>query len=190
MRISKPAMQAATVAASKETTRYSISSVRFEPAGPDDTGSLIATDGHRLHKLTLHDSTAHPIPEPFTLELPDLKQAVKAMGANSIATVEKPEGGRAKLHIDGAATVSAAVVDGEYPDWRFVMPKAEKATLSIGVNPQYLIDALQAAMRLNARKGDAVKLTFHDAEGLCPMTVETISAETELVAVIMPMRLS
>ena len=110
----------ATVCQSVEETRYYLRGVAIQP-NPHGAGAvLIATDGHRL--AAFHDAAGvAPRDAIFTVSkevVAAIKKLVRAEG--DLATVEI---GAGKITV-GDSVLPCPEIDGSFPDWRRVIPRA------------------------------------------------------------------
>lgn len=193
MNLTKGVLKAIKPAMSKDGKRYDLNGALIEP------NRITATDGHRVHRVTFRDTLAGF--EPAVVEraallglesnLPRKKNGqpapeyvvdVKASneGPNVVGEVNTSA---------GRMTVSLPKKDGaNFPDADKVIPKGD-GTVTFGINANYLIDALKAAIDSGAvaSRSCAVKITVTDANSA--IRIDASHGGTEFVAVIMPMRI-
>lgn len=141
---------------STEQTRYYLAGVRIEP---HEGGALaVATDGHRLGVQFSPDAACS---KPGIWICPKALKLDRRKGAPAQWVVGVIAGSRSRLHLIHApkgdkdtdmaeyvAEFPAAgvdemswghtLIDGEYPDWRKVLPKASSSDVVRGFNGEYL----------------------------------------------------
>jgi DNA polymerase-3 subunit beta len=142
---------------SSEETRYYLNGVLIERCGVDLV--LAATDGHRLHVVVL--------PAPDGSEpLADIDQSLivprKAVpiiaGLCGEARIEIALA-QGKMRIDSGETVMVTkLIDGNFPDWRRVVPVS--APNSCSIDPRALEAALARVNAINTSKDPGVKLAI------------------------------
>ena len=127
-------------------------------AGINSNGNNAACDGWRLHI----------VPPTDLVELPDGTRQYGKIPADGL--VELPD-----------------AQEGTYPEYNQIIPQGEPV-LEIGVNPQFLIDALKGFLKSDP---EMVRLRFHDTNK--PMElfgkIETKDGTTPGYALIMPMHI-
>lgn len=128
---------------SSEETRYYLNGVAFE-FGWNDDGMLraIATDGHRLGSRETSPSAA--LPNRATVIIP--RQAVKAIAAlaGGKEVTLSVDDTKAELTF-GDFTIRTKLIDGNFPDWRRVVPK--------GPFKEFELDASKIVKLYRACKG-------------------------------------
>ncbi len=144
-------------AVSLDETRLNLSGVYFE--NHDGALRMVATDGHRLAMI---DRTIEgKVPEKGVI-LPR-KGLVEAKKLLETADVE---GDCATLWIDGPiakvnrgrAELFMRLIEGEFPDYRQVIPKQSKAKVTLG--REELLRALGCLSVLSTERAKGVKLTL------------------------------
>ena len=159
--LSRNELAAACLFASKDESRYIITGVAVQVAA-GTVPLLVATDGKRLCAIATVAEQRQGFGESFTLILrPDWAKALvamsKALGGKLMAWIAfdiqpgaKPMtvefvGTNASLAVADSA---AALIAGEYPNWRKVMPakKAARAAITdMALNAEYIGDFAKAA---------------------------------------------
>lgn len=179
-------LRAALLAAAKKDVRHYFAGVLVETdvAG----GALVGTDGYRLHVVRCYDAdgiAGEPVIVPR-----EAAETVTKGGAGI-------DGMRVEIKtVDGALTLTRAdglamttrPVDGTYPDWRRVVPRADCPDLGkpAPFDPAFLADAATAARYVGApKRGRNVPWVEYRGEGASVVTVE--GAPT-FAAVVMPER--
>lgn len=167
MQVTLPVRAFAAVAAAMavKDIRYYLNGALIEVNGT--TAHVVATDGHRLHVMRVPDATEAPATEAPATErqqviLPDtlVKQIIKSVTKKAQTlnvTIEWDDSGnndareptdrgetiiRVKLPL-GDIILSKAV-DGQYPDWRRVVPTTVTGEWA-PINPRYVLDAMESA---------------------------------------------
>ena len=181
-------------AASTDSTRYNLNSVRFEA-----DGSLVATDGHMLAVVKPETEEADGGIDPFVISLESAKTLNKGTrGKQNVgACVDRDAtNGNGSLRVtlsDGSALELPKVEfgdDGFYPDWQQVMPKngrkiEHRVGLSLHVLERMVTIARQAT---ETRKGEQRTLVFEFGSEFEPVKV-TDPKDEALTIVLMPCRL-
>lgn len=136
-------------AAAKNDVRSYLKSVRVEPS-PDGGALIVATDGHRI--LVAHDAKAEGVE---TCLLPLVKVPTKC----DVINVTLGE------HVSfnfGATTVTAPKVEGNYPEWRRVLPTTHRKDAEIyngnHLCADYLADSLKISKALGASNYKHIKV--------------------------------
>ena len=93
--------------------------VKFEVE--DDRVSAIAVDGFRLARRTWHSETANPMRLNFVVPAPGLKEVEKIL-TDSEDEVSFTLGGRHILFNMGSASLICRLLEGDFLDWRKVVP--------------------------------------------------------------------
>lgn len=162
---------------SSEETRYYLNGVLIERR--EGELFLAATDGSRLHVVAL---TAPDGSEPLAEIEQSLIVPRKAVpiiaGLCAEARVEIALA-KGKMRIDSGETVMVSkLIDGNFPDWRRVVPTS--APNSCSINPRALEEALGRVNAINTSKDPAVKLGIGTGEitlsARCPETGEAVES--------------
>ena len=144
-------------AASLDETRYNLNGVLLEVL--DDSGKLrmVATDGHRLAYV---DRGVGPEVEGLQsgLIIPrkglvELKRLVDEEDADEVELAFEGNSGLARK---GDVTLVMRLIEGEFPNYRQVLPKEMEHRLTIPTEP--LAHALRRVILLAAERSRAVKL--------------------------------
>ena len=192
--------------AAKEPSRYAITGVRVEPE------RTVVTDGHCLVAVTTpksYDPASYPVMdrvtptrefEPFTLDRESALAIAKAIPrSRNLPVLEHAVIGAAS-NVNGHAQIAVTDLDrpqvfqprkveGEFPDYERVIPKAEP-TLRIAFNPVLLGAVLQqAAAFQKGRSQPQVTFSFHDSNGEKAARLDCDNDEGQtFIGVVMPMR--
>lgn len=177
--------------------RASLYNVRAEYSAPDAAPgilTLVATDGHRLHRADIYAPGAPWLSRPgVTWSADNLRAVLKALpkGKKAPPTVTlRPGVGTAVLEVLLPGCVLEVstldeVVTGRFPDWRQVTtdPVPDPTGAAVGLDPAYLADACAASPA-----GTTLRLTHGD-----PLSPVHLHAEDpdlgKFHAVIMVMRI-
>ena len=145
------ALQIVAGCASTDATRFVLNGVLFSP---DGGGTLIATDGRRLACAPVRFAGPEfilPNAAVHVLSFPDFTARD--------AAIQQPEEGK-EPHIQfrsGPHTFIARAIDGNYPNYRQVIPHEFLADATI---PETQRPALISWLRSLDGKGDSVRLTW------------------------------
>lgn len=162
-------------------------------------GKVVATDGHRMLVANARGVKLDAAPVIIPNDLLDaaLKQFTgeyargKTLGAVDVAVTIN---GRAVTITTPTGQVSGNALDGQFPEWRRVVPKGDETAPDVGHNPravcnyQYIADACDAIVTLRnktkkAASSHAVRVQYR---GEFPAIV--CDADADAVVIVMPMR--
>lgn len=153
-------------AVSKDALRPAMMGVLFEVRG--GSTRVVATDGHRLVKLTMDGITAE---EPLDFIVPEkaLGLAAKAAPEGSTCTLRVGEG---FVEFDyGSTRVIGRMIDEQYPNYDAVIPAENDKTLTVGrsailaaVKRVALYSSSTTHQIRMALSSDAVRLSAEDIE--------------------------
>ncbi len=180
-------------AASTDSTRFNLNSVRFEA-----DGSLVATDGHMLAVVKASEEAGAGL-EPFEISLESAKTLSKGTRGktNLGAGIDRDAtNGNGSLRVtlgDGSALELPKLAqgdDGFYPDWRQVIPKDDrKIEHRVGLSLHVLERMVQIARQATeTRKGEQRVLEFEFGGEFEPVKV-TDPKDDALTIVLMPCRI-
>lgn len=143
---------AASIVAAKDDVRSYLRGVRIEPA-PQGGALIVATDGHRI--LVAHDAMAQDVE---TCILPLVKVPTKCDAINILLSDQ------VQFNF-GATTITAPKVEGDYPNWRRVLPTENKSQGYAAniLNAAYIGDTLKISKALGASKSRAIRVTHEGA---------------------------
>lgn len=196
-------LEALSLFASTEKTRYYLNGVCFEHIKGNDSPGLIATDGHRLGALRV--TKADPVGEQFILSSDDIKKIVALYkpfakeyktrldylrlrvthdkGALKLALILTD---RETDAVKELASFDSKAVDGHFPDWRRVVPDREDSDdCAICFNPAYIADFGEAGKLLTGLRSPALGLHITGKHN--PMLID-IKGRDDFTGVLMPMR--
>lgn len=158
-------------AVSPDEARYNLSGVYLE-APETDKARMVATDGHRLALIEREVkgfSTKHGviIPRKGLNEVRKLlergqgeEEEVELMLYEQLASLQR-----------GETQVSMRLVEGEFPDYRGVLPKESRYQIAIGRD--VLLAAIKRAAIFSNERYHGIKLAFSSGE----LTVSSTSPE-------------
>lgn len=145
---------AAMVCASTDATRYNIVCLCLD--AKDSIPKLVATDGHRLYVAELGWFPSTKAKE-LLLPLSGVKKLLallkKRKGLNVWVSVSERY---ARFQIGTDETVYMMLIDGQFPDWRQVVPRETKTVLHIERKP--FLDSLKLVSVVATDKNKAVRL--------------------------------
>jgi DNA polymerase-3 subunit beta len=159
-------------AASTDETRYNLNGVLIELPEAGDRVRMVATDGHRLAVVdrtvgaeTERLATGVIVPRKA---LAELKRLVDEEEADE---VELGFEGNSALARRGGVSLAMRLIEGEFPNYRQVMPKTPRHRLVLASEP--LGQALRRVALLSAERSRTVRLEFGDGR----LTVSTSNPE-------------
>ena len=120
----------------RDDTRYNLSGVYYDPEG-----MLVSTDGHRLHCEPFdHKLSDEGIIIPSTVvALMKAAKTGKALGPS----VRFTRSSGYNIHIaSGQFEVTARLVDGQFPDWRQVVPAGDREATEATIHSAALENAM------------------------------------------------
>lgn len=146
-------------AVSTDETRYNLNGVFFEPT--PEAVRMVATDGHRLSLCERKIEGDFALKRGVILPKKGLNELRKLLGEASEAGEETPE---TKLgFVENSAifrwskvVLVMRLIEGMFPDYRQVIPKAGEKVLSVGRSR--LLETLRRISLLSSDKAHAVKL--------------------------------
>ena len=148
-------------AASADETRYNLNGVYFEVLPDGGTLRMVATDGHRLayvDRAVAADvsglASGVIIPRKG---LAELKRLVDEEDADEVELGFEGDSGLARK---GDVTLVMRLIQGEFPNYRQVLPKATKHRLVVPSEP--LLQALRRVALLSAERSRAVRLQLQE----------------------------
>lgn len=155
-------------AASQDETRYNLNGVLFEPPGlnggnPDGPLTLVATDGHRLVRVerTFEGAAKFALKAPVILPrkgLGELRRILASDAGEESKTIELGFKDQHCVARRGNTLLGMRLVDGQFPDYRQVIPKL--ADKIVRIARQDLVDSLKRVSVLAQDRTQAVKLVL------------------------------
>lgn len=146
-------------AVSTDETRYNLNGSYLEKMG-EKGFRMVATDGHRLSMI---DAKLAEDPKKASFGEGVI---IPKKGLMEIKRLVESEEGDCQLGIDGSnlvfkmsdVTVVMRLLDGQFPEYRQVVPENQKITLSI--NRKLLVDSLRRVSILSSDRTLGLKLTL------------------------------
>ena len=150
-------------AASLDETRYNLNGAYFEVVPESSRIRMVATDGHRLalvERTVGHDVSglASGVIVPRK-GLAELKRLVDEEDADEIEIGFEGNSGLARK---GDVTLVMRLIEGEFPNYRQVIPKQSEHHLTVSVEP--VMRALRRVALLSAEHSRAVKLELGECK--------------------------
>ncbi len=152
-------LERTSFAISTDETRYNLNGVLFEPSA--DALRLVATDGHRLSLVEHRTPATFGLKRGVILPKKGIQELRKLLSEAAESGEEKPE---TKLgFVESSAVVrrprvilSMRLIEGLFPDYRQVIPKAGEKLVKIG--RERIHQTLHRVSLLSSDKAHAVKL--------------------------------
>jgi DNA polymerase-3 subunit beta len=148
-------------AASLDETRYNLNGVFFEVLPTDGRLRMVATDGHRLALVDRQiGAQASALTSGVIIPrkgLAELKRLVDEEDADEVELGFEGNNGLAKK---GDVTLVMRLIEGEFPNYRQVIPKSSDRKLTLETEP--LVRALRRVALLSAERSRAIKLEIAD----------------------------
>lgn len=145
-------------AVSTDETRFNLSGVYAE--AHEGILRMVATDGHRL-SLVDRKVEGKLLEKGVILPrkgLAEVRKVLEKAGGPEEIVSFHVEGTMAKLSC-GSVELSMQLVEGEFPDYRQVIPKQGKVALTL--DRQELLDALNRVSLISTERARGVKITLH-----------------------------
>lgn len=148
-------------AASADETRYNLNGVYFEVLSEGGKLRMVATDGHRLAYVDRAiagdiSGLASGVIVPRK-GLAELKRLVDEEDADEVELGFEGESGLARK---GDVTLAMRLIQGEFPNYRQVLPKGIKHRLVVPSEP--LLQALRRVALFSAERSRAVRLQLQE----------------------------
>lgn len=194
-------LAAAAVAVATRDSRYFLKGVALQSDGADGL-NIISTDGHRL--IRLHDSgdsfkaDKGDERDKFIIDLskPAVAELRKAGNRGEIVIISIELGATICEISLGGISFSCDIIDGQFPDWRRVIPTpgpGPAAISEIGFNSRYLAD-LHTVAKLLSTGGKNAKdapVKYIPIDGGSGQIFKFLNVDAkDAIMVIMPMRLN
>lgn len=171
-------------AAGVKDVRYYLNGVLLEFR--NDETRLVGTDGHRLATITVPSSGASPVGHDLILPRYYAENLVKRLALSNSETVCFIPGTGHTWHDSEGGEFAA--VDARFPDWRRIEPRNFSPTACLGLNANYVADAVKAFKPLQP-KGEKYPVLRFDFEGDNLGVRITSPAHENAYIKIMPVRL-
>lgn len=178
-------LEAIVLSASMDETRYNINSILVEML-PDKTVILVSTDGHRLTAMRSENTHALPLKKTLLAHIPreDLVRCLKVIRKDVLHVKLSCKDGHYSL-----ADIPFIPGEGEFLDWRKVVPEHSYKIEMGYYNPFYINDAIKA-IALYHGKTHTAKRPFSDYTYFPHGFEEAVlrGYSSDMFVVIMPMR--
>lgn len=152
-------------AISSDESRYVLNGVFFDGNGKAGSLILVGTDGRRLHKAALSVEAWDGFDKGFILPKPALAHLHKLLK-------EQPEGVPVKVEVDAGRTLIrvtgsrltmiSKLIDGQFPNYRQVIPDETNIKIRVAVDVPAWITALEAVKPFTSDTWNSVKITLSD----------------------------
>lgn len=166
-------------AVSTDETRYNINGVLIESLheGKNNLVRFVATDGHRLAFVD-RKADGFVLPEPVIVPRKGIQELKKILeGSSGSAKVEvrdgfftvqvnapqkgeESKGSSGKGTASGSVTIGVRLVDGQFPDYRQVIPNEKKTTVTL--TREDLLAAVRRVSLVTSDKNKAVRIKVAD----------------------------
>jgi DNA polymerase III subunit beta len=156
-------------AVSPDEARYNLSGVYIEATGSGGV-RMVATDGHRL-SLIDRDAPGFEMKGGAIIPRKGLAELKKLLEQDGDAEIELVLDGQLAWLTRGGTEVSMRLVEGEFPDYRGVVPKESRYQVS--VNRETLLNSIKRAAIFSNERYHGVKMSF----GGGSLTVSSTSPE-------------
>ena len=175
-------LKALTLIAAKDDRRFYLNGVCIDVAVTGATQAVaVATDGHMLIAVPLQlDADVTAAAGQYIIPR-DLIDGLKAR-KGAYATV-KIEGGAVTINA-GGANMSAALIDGQYPEWRRVVPRTVTG-LASQIDADYLHAMKKAHKLLGGKYSPTVA---HNGAETGDGGAARVLLAADAIGVIMPLR--
>jgi DNA polymerase-3 subunit beta len=154
---------------SPDEARYNLSGVYLEAAGPGGV-RMVATDGHRL-SMVEREAPGFGMQGGAIIPRKGLQELRKVLDQSGDQDVKLSLDGQLAYMKRGATEVSMRLVEGEFPDYRGVIPKQSRH--AIKVDRDALFSAIKRASIFSNERYHGVKLSLASGS----MTVSSTSPE-------------
>jgi DNA polymerase-3 subunit beta len=157
-------------AVSPDEARYNLSGVYVEASGAD-SARMVATDGHRL-AMVEREVPGFKMEGGAIIPRKGLAELRKILDQNGDAEVRLTLEGQLAYLKRGTTEVSMRLVEGEFPDYRGVIPKQSKYKIGVARDP--LLAAIKRAAIFSSERYHGVKFALSAGT----LTVSSTSPET------------
>lgn len=146
-------------AAAREMGRYAFNGVLLEVGGSEIT--LVATDGRRLSLAGMKLETDAPAGTSVILPIKGLTQLQRA-------AADQPDDAKVAIQVDGnrvalslgTTEIYAQLVEGEFPNFRAVVPAADQVPNSVDIVRADFEDAIRRASVTAGEESRSIQLRF------------------------------
>lgn len=157
-------------AASLDETRYNLNGAYFEVVPDSSRIRMVATDGHRLSLVERnigHDVSA--LASGVIVPRKGLAELKRLVDEEDADEVEIGFEGNSGLVRKGDVTLVMRLIEGEFPDYKQVIPKQSEHHITLSVEP--VVRALRRVALLSAEHSRAVRLEL--GEGKLQLSAKT-----------------
>ncbi len=150
-------------ATSVDETRYHLNGVFFEVATDIGKLRMVATDGHRLALIERGvGAEANNLASGVIIPRKGLAELKRLVDEDDADEVELSFEGNTGLVRKGDVTLVMRLIEGEFPNYRQVIPREAKLRMTVATEP--LVRALRRVALLSAERSRAVKLDLTDSK--------------------------
>jgi DNA polymerase III subunit beta len=154
-------------AISTEETRYYLNGIYLHPAsqGQQPTLRAVATDGHRLAQAELPLPTGAEGMPGIILPRKTVHELARLIESSETVVSVGVSASKARFDIGtdkeiGRVTLTTKLIDGTFPDYARVIPKANDKVLKVGNGA--FVAAVDRVSTIASERGKAVKLNLSD----------------------------
>jgi DNA polymerase III subunit beta len=156
-------------AVSPDEARYNLSGVLVESAGSNKV-RMVATDSHRL-ALVERDAEGFKIEHGVIVPRKGLQELRKLLEQSGEDDTKLSIDGQLAYLKRGATEVSMRLVEGEFPDYRGVLPKSSRHQIAVGRDD--LLNAIKRVSILSHERYHGIKFSLSSGT----LTVSSTNAE-------------
>jgi DNA polymerase-3 subunit beta len=142
-------------ATSLDETRYNLNGVFFERLADSGKLRMVATDGHRLACVDRSLGTEIGLERGVIIPRKGLAELKRLLDEEDADEVELGFEGSSGLARRGGVTLVMRLIEGEFPNYRQVIPSDTQHRLSIAAEP--LLHALRRVALLSAERSRAIR---------------------------------
>jgi DNA polymerase-3 subunit beta len=150
-------------ATSLDETRYNLTGVYFEVSSDTGRIRMVATDGHRLALVErTAGSEVGGLASGVIIPRKGLAELKRLVDEEDADEVEIGFEGNSGLARKGDVTLVMRLIEGEFPNYKQVIPKQSDHQLTVSVEP--LVRALRRVALLSAEHSRAVRMELSEAK--------------------------
>jgi len=149
-------IQKTRFAASRDETRPVLGGILWQTSG--DNMNMVATDGHRLAKMSVTNKKLKGLHEDVIVPPKGLELVEKLVGEDETKEVGILFGDKNIIFDLGDTVISSRIIEGPYPDYEQVIPKGNDKKMRI--NRPAFISALKRVVLLSNSLTHQVKLSL------------------------------
>jgi DNA polymerase-3 subunit beta len=144
-------------AASMDETRYNLNGVFFEVDAESGAIRMVATDGHRLARAErVLGPEVEGLASGLIIPRKGLAELKRLVDEDDADEVELGFEGNSGLARKGGVTLFMRLIEGEFPNYKQVIPKESESALVVPSN--LLVHTLRRVALLSSERSKAVKL--------------------------------